>query len=94
MCCSTSILVACYTYILTSQDFLFYSLGLGFLILVGFLSYSSYNLSKSLKQLTSILTKVDGIATDVESLKDIIKNGILYLVSMFSKKGGDKNGKK
>lgn len=73
-------------YIITSQDFLFYSLGAGFLILVGFSSYAFYNLSKSLKEATSILTKVDDITRDVESLKDLIKSGLLYLVSMFSKK--------
>jgi len=61
-------------------------LGLGFLILVGFSSYSFYNLSKSIKEVTSILTKVDDITKDVESLKDIIKSGILYLVSMFGSK--------
>lgn len=79
---------------MASQDFLNYSLGIGFLILVGFASYSFYNLSQTLKESTSILTKIDDITKDVESLKDVIKNGILYLISMFSKKGGDKNGKK
>ncbi len=79
----------CYTEcIITSQDFLFYSLGVGFLILVGFSSYSFYNLSKLLKETTSILTKVDDITKDVESLKDVIKNGILYLVGMFTNKKG------
>lgn len=77
-----------------SQDFLFYSLGSGFLVLVGFISYAALNLSKTLQELTSILTKVDSITKDVESLKDVIKNGIFYLTSMFSKKGGDKNGNK
>lgn len=77
-----------------SQDFLFYSLGVGFLILVGFISYSFYNLSKSLKEATSILEKVDSITKDVESLKDLIKNGILYLLSIFNKKEVKKNGNK
>ncbi|MEK7470656.1 MAG: hypothetical protein AAB622_01490 [Patescibacteria group bacterium] len=75
------------------QDFLFYSLGIGFLILVGFLSYAAYNLSITLKELTSILTKVDDIAKDAEDLKNYIKNGIQFLINMFVKKGGDKNGK-
>lgn len=80
---------------MTPQDFLFYSLGAGFLILVGFLSYSAYNFSKSLKEVISILKKVDAITKDVESLKDTVKSGILYLVSMFSsKKGVNKNDKK
>lgn len=79
---------------MTSQDFLYYSLGAGFLILVGFFSYSAYNLSKSLKETTSILRKVDDITKDVESLKDVIKNGILYLLSMFTKKEVKKNDNK
>lgn len=79
---------------MVSGDFLNYSIGLGFLILVGFASYAFYNLSLTLKQSTSILTKVDDITKDVESLKDVIKNGILYLLNIFSKKGGDKIVKK
>lgn len=69
------------------------------MILVGFLSYAAFSLSKTLKELTSILVKVDDIAKDAEELKNYIKNGIIYLKSMFVnkntiiKKGGDKNGK-
>ena len=77
-----------------SINFLHYSIGAGFLILVGFISYAFYNFSNSLKEVTSILTKVDDITKDVESLKDVIKNGILYLVSMFSKKVVRKNDNK
>lgn len=69
-----------------SINFLHYSLGIGFLLLTGFMSYAFYNLASSFKETTSILKKVDDITKDVESLKDIIKNGILYLLSMFSNK--------
>ena len=78
---------------MTSQDFLFYSLGIGFLILVGFLSYAAFNLSQTLKKSTSILEKVDDITKDVDDLKNVIKHGIQYLMNLFTKKGGDKNGK-
>lgn len=89
---------------MTSMDFLNYSLGLGFLILIGFASYALYNLSLTLKESTSILTKVDEITKDVNDVKNLIKHGISYLMSMFSnkdnrssktisKKGGDINGK-
>ncbi|MFZ3301364.1 MAG: DUF948 domain-containing protein [Microgenomates group bacterium] len=78
-----------------SVTFLNYSLGVGFIVLVGFISFAFYNLSKSLKEVTSILSKVDSITKDVESLKDIIKSGITYLVSMFSnKKEVNKNDKR
>ena len=76
-----------------SLNFLYYSLGIGFLILVGFLSYVAFSLSKSLKELTSILIKVDDVAKDAEELKNYIKQGILYLKNVLVKKGGDKNGK-
>lgn len=83
-----------YTVNMSSQDFFFYSLGIGFLVLVGFISYSALSLSKTLKNLTSILEKIDDIAKDANELKNYIKQGILYLMNIFSKKGGDKNGSK
>ena len=76
-----------------SQNFLYYSLGVGFLILVGFLSWAAFSLSKTLKKLTSILEKADDLAKDADDLKNYAKSGILYLVNMFVKKVGDKHGK-
>lgn len=76
-----------------SLNFLYYSLAIGFLILVGFLSYTAFSLSETLKELTSILVKIDDFAKDAGELKDYVKNGILYIKDMFVKKGGDKNGK-
>ncbi|MGA3292193.1 MAG: hypothetical protein ABSC49_03570 [Candidatus Microgenomates bacterium] len=75
-----------------SLNFLYYSLGIGFLILVGFLSYAAFSLSKTLKRLNSILIKVDDVASDAEELKNFLKSGIIYLKDMFVKKGGDKDG--
>ena len=77
-----------------SLNILYYSLAIGFLVLVGFVSYAAFNLSQTLKKLTSILNKVDDIATDADYLKNTIKSGLLNLMSMFIKKGGDiKDGK-
>lgn len=78
---------------MTSQDILYYSLAVGFLILVGFISYAAFSLSKTLKELSSILKKVDDITKDVHELKNHIKNGILYLKNVLVRKGGEKNGK-
>ena len=75
---------------MASSDFLYYSLGIGFLILVGFVSYAAFSISKTLNKLTSILIKVDDIANDTDDLKNYIKGGILGLLSMFLKKGGVK----
>jgi len=79
-----------YTLNSSSQDFLFFALGIGFLILVGFLSYAAYNIAQTFKQSTSILIKVDDITKDVEDFKDFIKYGILYLKDIIFKKGGEK----
>ena len=80
---------------MSSVDFMNYSIGLGFLVLAGFASYAFYNLSQALKESTSILTKVDEITKDVNDVKNLIKHGISYLVSMFSKDKEVKgNGKK
>lgn len=78
---------------MVSQNFLYYALGIGFLILVGFLSWVAFSLSKTLRKLTSILEKADDLAKDAEDLKNYIKSGIMYLVNMFVKKAGDKHGK-
>lgn len=76
-----------------SINVLYYSLAIGFLILVGFVSLAFYNLSQTLKWSTSILTKVDNITKDVEDLKNIIKHTIQYLMSIFSKKEVKENSK-
>lgn len=73
-----------------SLNFLYYSLAIGFLILVGFISYAAFSLSQTLNKLTSILIKVDDIAKDADDLKNTIKGGILGLISMFMNKGGEK----
>lgn len=78
---------------MTSLDFLNFSVGVGFLVLVGFLSYAAFNLSGTLKKLTSILNKIDDIAKDADELKNFIKEGILNIKSLFAKKGGDSNDK-
>lgn len=78
---------------MNSLNILNYSIAIGFLVLVGFISYAAFSLSKSLNELTSIFEKIDDIAKDANELKDIIKKGISILIGMFVKKGGDKNGK-
>ena len=89
---------------MTSLNVLYYSLAVGFLVLVGFLSYAAFNLSQTLKESTLILKKIDDIAKDAKDLKNAIKGGIQFLINMFSSRrplvhktpgpeGGDKNGK-
>jgi len=76
-----------------SLNLLYFSLAIGFLVFVGFVSYAAYNLSITLKRLTSVLIKVDDVAKDANDLKNLIKSGVLGLLSMFTKKGGEEDGK-
>lgn len=78
---------------MTSQDFFYYALGIGFLILVGFLSYAAYNLSLTLKELTPILKKLGDLTKDIDNLKNYAKTGILFLTNLFTKKGGESHDK-
>jgi len=77
-----------------SLNLLYYSLAIGFLILVGFLSYAAFNLTQTLKELNLILKRVDDITHDVEDLKNGVKVGFAYLKKVLARKGGDKNGSK
>lgn len=56
------------------------------MILVGFLSYAAISLSKALKNLTSILDKINDVVEDADELKNFIKSGVLNLINMFLKK--------
>lgn len=78
---------------MNTQDLLVYTFGIGFLVLMGFLSYAAYWLAQSLKRLTSILQNAENVTNDVSMFKNWIKLGLLNLLSMFLKRGGEKNVK-
>lgn len=83
---------------MTPLNILYVSLTIGFLTLVGFLSYTLFTISTTFKRVTSVLNKVDDIAKDADDLKNLIKSGVLSLLGMFTKKvteskGGEKNDK-
>lgn len=77
---------------MVSQDFLFYSLGVGFLILVGFLSYAVYCLAKSLKTLTLIFQNAENISNEIGKLGTGIRFGLQSLLNIFLKKRSEKKG--
>ncbi len=78
-----------------SLDFLYYSLGVGFLILIGFLCYAIYHLTQSIKSMNTILNKVDNVTDSIELISNQVKFGLFHLAGRFLKKGGDLvNGKK
>jgi len=74
-------------YSISSQDFLFYSLAIGFLVLVGFSSYALFNLSDTLKKLTSVIDKIDDIVKSIDDLQNSIKYGLINIKRMFKGKG-------
>lgn len=72
--------------VMTSLDFLYFSLAVGFLILVVFLSLVAYQLTQTLKQLKLVLEDVKDTTKDVQIIKKSIKLGIFNLLSLLLKK--------
>ncbi len=68
-----------------SLDTLYYSLAIGFLILVGFTCFALYQLAQTLRSLKQVIQDVEDIAQDVKSVKESIKMG-LGLIGTFLKK--------
>ncbi len=95
-----------YHQLMTSLDVLYYALALGFLVLVGFISYMAYEAALTLKSLRgtlghvdNIVSNVDDLTTDVGNLKNQLKLGYWSLIgkvmSLFAgrgKRGGERNG--
>lgn len=82
------------------QDFLYLSLAVGFLILVGFLSFAAYRLGKTLESIKEVVDSTEDITHDVKAVKNQIKSGLITILmtalnlttAILKKKGGDKNG--
>jgi hypothetical protein len=62
---------------MTSQDFLFFSLAVGFIILASFVSFAFLQLAQTLRSLKQVLDSAGSISRDVEAVKDQIKSGAL-----------------
>lgn len=82
----------------TTQDLLYIALSVGFLVLVGFLSYAAYHLAQALQSLKLVLDQTEDITRDVQKVKNQLKHGVISAVTavlgMFLKKeGGENNGK-
>jgi CHASE3 domain sensor protein len=87
---------------MTTQDFLYISLSLGFLCLVGFSCYMLYHLTQTIKSAKRVVDNTEDITSDVMNAKNQLKSGVLSGVSslinlasvFFNKKGGEKNGRR
>lgn len=62
---------------MTSQEFLYYSLAIGFIVLVGFTSYAMYHLAEALKSIKYLVDNIEDAAKDINLIKNKIKLGAL-----------------
>lgn len=67
---------------MTYLEFLYLALGIGFLVLVGFLSHTLFQVSKTIKEIRPVLEDIRDIADDVRSAKDGIKFGFESLAQI------------
>ncbi|MDO8452797.1 MAG: hypothetical protein Q7S79_03540 [bacterium] len=83
------------------QDFLYLSLAVGFLILVGFISFAAFRLGKTLESIKRVVDNAEDITHDVKAVKDQIKSGLITTImtalnlttAVLKRKGGGKIGK-
>lgn len=72
------------------QEFLYYILTLGFIVLVFFISFAAWETARTLKSLKKLIDEVEDTTRDVNLIKDKIKfgalTGIATLLGMFVKK--------
>lgn len=82
---------------MTSSDFLNYTLGIGFLILVGILTYTLYRASQVFAAIRGLIENLKGVANVVRLTQSRVKFTMLSLASIVLNKlftkGGEKNGK-
>ncbi|OGE14650.1 hypothetical protein A2111_02505 [Candidatus Daviesbacteria bacterium GWA1_38_6] len=65
---------------MSSQEFLYYSLAIGFIVLVGFISFAMFHLAESLKSLKVLLENIDDTTKDFNLIKNKIKLGALTAI--------------
>jgi hypothetical protein len=66
---------------MTSLDFLYFALGIGFLSLAGFVSYAAYQAALTLKAARRIIEDVEDTVLDFVMLKDGMKMGVLSVLT-------------
>lgn len=76
-------------------DIFYLSLSIGFIVLVGTVSYAAFQLVQTLRSIKILVEDIDDTAKDVRIAKEATKLNIFRIVSMvlglFFKKGGEKN---
>lgn len=71
---------------ITSLDFLYIILAIGFAILVGFIAYAAFRLGQTLTMIKEILIDVKDTTSDVRMFRNQIKSTILGIVSAILKR--------
>lgn len=67
-------------------DFLYYSLGIGFIILVISVSFVAYQLARMLNALKTLISGTKDIAEKIRAIKNIFKSVLLNIGRLFLKK--------
>lgn len=68
---------------MASIDFLYYSLGIGFILLVIEAGFTAYHLVLTLAAMRKLIEKTDDILSDVQSIKNTVKIGVFGAVTQF-----------
>jgi hypothetical protein len=74
---------------MSALDFLYISLAVGFLTLVGFLCYLITKVVETLKKVEVMLENIENTTDNVVHFKDKIKSSTLRVISKFLKGGKD-----
>ena len=74
---------------MSSLDFLYICLGIGFLILVGFISYASYHLVDTLKSVKGLADDYHYVVSDIKAVEKLLKSGLLHTLTVFLDFAGD-----
>lgn len=81
---------------MSSLDFLYIVIALGFIVFVACIAYLTYLFSNTLKSLQRVIDKVEDTASDISMVREGIKYGAISLFSTLLSKvgrGGGKNEK-
>lgn len=64
---------------MTSLDILYYSLSVGVIVLVGFISYFLFQIAETVKHLKTVARDAENVTHDLFLLKDGVKKGVRRL---------------
>lgn len=75
-------------------DILYYSLSIGFLVFVGFVSYAAYNLARTLQLVRKQLENVENLTEKIHIITNNMSttiNSMFKVIKFFTENRGDKN---